>query len=180
PSADSAPRRPAATPPAATRPVSSWLISPRKNECAEYTSHTAGLRHSHFPRNCELMLCRGRSQQAGPLVLRQHTRCTPEHVPLPIDEQRHHLLRIRDVELLPELLAIHEQRHDPVPHHRIGLIAAHRRGLPPAKDKVLFPVHRQLVITKSEIRVLDSLRYRKPAVHVVLLLRLEGDDQQIN
>jgi len=66
-----------------------------------------------------------------------------------------------------------------MPRLGIGLIAAHRRYLPPAKDEVFAVGDGEPVIAKIEIGVLDCQRSWQPGLDLLLLLCGKGKEQEV-
>ena len=103
----------------------------------------------------------------------------PEDVALAVDEQDDDLLLVGDLQVGEEFFSIDPEGHNPVPGLGIGCVAAHRRGLPPAEDEVLFFGDGELVITELKIGVLQRLSGRHPGIDVLMLLGAEREQEQV-
>ena len=121
----------------------------------------------------------GGGHQGGALVGGHGAGGAPLDAALAVDEQRDDLLFVGNGEVVEEFLAVNPERDDPVQSFGVGLIAAHRGSFPPAKDEVFLFGYGKLVVAKLKIGVLECLRGGKPRIDIVLLLGLEGDEEQV-
>ena len=121
----------------------------------------------------------GSGHQAGSFVGCHGAGGAPEDLSLTIHEQGDDLFLVGDLEILQKLVAIDEERHDPVHGFRIGLVGAQRGCIPPAEDEVLAAEDRQLVIVKLEAGMLQGLAGGEPGVDVLLLLGLKRNEEQV-